>query len=292
MTVSVYITSYNQRKYLREAIESVLAQTRMPDQIIIVDDCSTDGSQELISNYKRLYPEIFTTLYHKENTGVTQARIDALNAVTCDYVSYLDGDDRYLPVKLEKELAGLKASPEAKISCSNNVYISEDGKEYLYHWVDDEEVPVGDVFVQTFSRSYPKKSLFRMELVEYAAWEQIGFHDPDIHLYEDFDMRIRLTKQLKLVFVDEVLSEIREHDKGLSKSAFNRHFKFLLQIFRKNEILLSNLSSCQRFQAKLMLGKWISNIGFRASINYFHRGQIEKAVSIFVRALWMRFGRA
>lgn len=60
MNISVFITSYNQRDYLREAIESVLAQTLPASQIIVVDDASSDGSPDLISDYARRYPDLFT----------------------------------------------------------------------------------------------------------------------------------------------------------------------------------------------------------------------------------------
>ena len=101
--ISVYITSYNQKEYLVEAIDSVLNQTLKPFEIIIVDDCSTDGSREVIAGYALRYPDLVNPIYHTRNQGVAQARIDALQMVTGDYVTYVDGDDRYLPTKLEKE---------------------------------------------------------------------------------------------------------------------------------------------------------------------------------------------
>ena len=108
-TISVYITSYNQREFLAEAIDSVLAQTLPPHQIIVVDDCSTDGSQDIIADYARAHRGLFSPIYHRDNTGVAQVRADALAAVTGDLVTYVDGDDRYLPTKLEQEAAALKA---------------------------------------------------------------------------------------------------------------------------------------------------------------------------------------
>ena len=167
MNISVFITSYNQRDYLKEAIESVLAQTLPAEQIIVVDDASTDGSQDLIADYAREYPELFTTIYHQQNTGVAQVRIDALNAVRGDYVTYVDGDDWFLPEKLELEAAALESNPEARISFSNNEYVTEDGKTALWVWAEGEFVPQGDVFWQTVARDFPRRSLFRMELVHY-----------------------------------------------------------------------------------------------------------------------------
>lgn len=261
MKISVFITSYNQRGFLKEAIDSVLAQTLPPAQVIVVDDASGDGSQDLIADYARRYPGLFTPIYHRTNTGVAQVRVDALNAVRGAYVTYVDGDDRYLPQKLEKEAAALAGHPEARIAFSNNAYMTTDGTRHLRRWIDDETPPQGEVFWQTFARAFPKRSLFRMELVEYDAWKKVGFHDTHLSIYEDFDMRIRLTKHLQVVYVDEVLTEIRTHDTGLSKSRRRRHFEALCYLYRKNLPLLDDLSPDVRARARAMLAGWIVPVG-------------------------------
>ena len=81
-----------------------------------------------------------------------------------------------------------------------------------------------------------------MELVNYQAWKAVGFHDPAITIYEDFDMRIRMTKHFQAAFCDEPLSEIRMHDKGLSKLEAKQHLASLEFIFQKNRYLLDDLT--------------------------------------------------
>ena len=266
MKISVFITSYNQKKFLIEAIESVLNQTLSPFQIIVVDDSSKDLSQEVIAGYAARYPNLITPIFHKGNTGVAQVRIDALNAVNGDYVTYVDGDDRFLPTKLEKEAKSLRENPKADIVFSNNYYMTEDGKRFRT-WIDDEMPPVGEVFCQTFGRSFPKRSLFRMELVNYQAWRSIGYHDRQLKLYEDFDMRIRLTKKLKTVYYHEPLSEIRDHNKGLSKSKATDHLNALEYIYHKNRYLLSDQSLADRNQVVDNLTLLITSIAKNAALD-------------------------
>ena len=67
MTISVYITCYNKAKYIGEAIESVLHQTLQPAEIIIVDDCSTDGSREIIKGFVSRYPEMIKHIFNENN---------------------------------------------------------------------------------------------------------------------------------------------------------------------------------------------------------------------------------
>lgn len=106
--ISVLITSYNQKTFLTEAIESVLSQTLQPFEIIIVDDCSTDGSQKIIENYTRNHPDIIKAYYHKQNLGIGKNRAFAQMQAKGDWLTYLDGDDRFLPEKLEMEFKTLQ----------------------------------------------------------------------------------------------------------------------------------------------------------------------------------------
>ena len=284
MKISVYITSYNQKHYLEEAIESVLAQTLKPCQIVIVDDCSIDGSQELIAGFHSQYPDLITPIYHTQNTGVTQVRIDALQAVTGEYVTYVDGDDRFLPTKLEREANLLRASPHAKIAFSNNFYMTADGI-HKGIWADEVKPPEGNVFCQTFARDFPRRNLFRMELVDYQAWKRVGFQDPNLSMYEDFDMRIRLTKHLQVVYYDEPLTEIRLHYKGLASSKRVRHLEALDYIYRKNKPLLNDLSKAERDYVNRKLGGWIAQVARRASEESLNEGQRLQAAKLLLAAM-------
>jgi len=258
MNISVYIPSYNQKKYLSEAIESVLAQTLSPSQIIVADDASSDGSQEMIRGYANRYPHLFTTIFHESNQGVTRTRLDALHAVTGDYITYVDGDDRLISTKLDLEINALQQHPNCDIAFSNNHYINEKG-ERLGTWLENEHLPpVGDVFIPTFARAYPKKNLFRMEMVVYQKWRDIGFHDPKLNLYEDWDMRIRLTKHLKTVYINQPLSEIRLHRKGLSSATSLKHLQATQYIYNKNKYLLRNCSREKKLWVWVQLAQWKS----------------------------------
>lgn len=93
---SVIIPIYNGEKYLREAIDSVLKQSMLPKEIILVDDGSTDGSWQICENYKKEYPIIKSV--HKKNGGVSSARNLGMEYATGDYIVFLDCDD-WLPKK-------------------------------------------------------------------------------------------------------------------------------------------------------------------------------------------------
>jgi glycosyltransferase involved in cell wall biosynthesis len=153
MKISVFITSYNQRDYLVEAIESVLNQTLQPFEIIIVDDCSTDGSQEVIEEYAQKYPDLIRSFYHEQNIGIPRNKSFALEQVQGDLVTYVDGDDRFLPRKLEMELQTLMNHPEARIVYSNVYHINPKGRRSHLWYSGDTSPPTGYVFREAFARA-------------------------------------------------------------------------------------------------------------------------------------------
>jgi len=281
--ISVYITSYNQKDYLQEAIESVLVQTLRPHQIIIIDDCSNDGSQQLIADFQSQYPDLITPIYHDKNTGIAQVRNDALLAVTGDYVTHVDGDDRILPTKLEKEANLLLSNPYAELAFSNYFYITEDGA-CMGIWADSEIPPEGNVFCQIFARDFPRRNLFRNELVNYQAWETIGFYDPKLNIFEDYDMRIRLTKKIRVVYHNEPLSEYRLHDGGLSAMERIRHFEALDYIYRKNKSLIVELDKTEREYINNKVRGWIAPIAGHAAVESFKKNQFLQAAKLFLAA--------
>lgn len=284
MKISIFIPSYNQKRYLIEAIESALNQTLKPFQIIIVDDSSTDRSQDVIRDYYSRYQSLITPIYHTKNTGIAQVRVDALKAVRGDYVTYMDGDDHFLPTKIEKEATLLNENPDAQIAFSNNYYMTED-RVYTEKWIEGGRPPVGYVFCQTFARDYPKRRIFRMELVNYRAWQEVGFHDPRLHIYEDYDMRIRLTKRLRTIYYDEPLSEVRCHNKGLSNSTAAAYVKAIDYIYKKNSYLLADLSKGERTYVERKLYEWSTKIAKRAAKEALKQNQPIQAAKYYLKTL-------
>ena len=247
-SITVYIPSYNQKGFLIEAVDSVLAQTRLPDEIIIVDDASTDGPQELIRDYASRHPGLIRPILHDVNMGIAQTRNDAIDAAAGDYLSYVDGDDRWLPEKLEREYAALELH-SADVAFSNHHNMTDAGVR-MDTWVSDVFPPQGRVFEETFVRAYPRRDIFRMELVRTQMMRAIGAYDPELHVFEDYDMRIRLSKVAKTCYVNEPLSEIRRHERGLSASSRRDAVKTLKMIWAKNLPLLDDLPSqtCRRIR--------------------------------------------
>ena len=117
--ISIIITSYNKRDYLVEALDSVVGQTLPPHEIIVADDASTDGSQDTIRDYMHRYPDLVRGIFQPENVGIPKNRNAALRTVTGNYVGILDGDDTFVPHKLERQVEAMRKLPGARAVYSN-----------------------------------------------------------------------------------------------------------------------------------------------------------------------------
>lgn len=279
--ISVFITSYNQKAYLIEAIESVLNQTLKPFEIIIADDCSNDGSQELIAAYAEKFPNLIKPFFQKNNLGIPRNKSFALAQVRGDFVTYLDGDDRFLPNKLEMELKCLKDNPDTKIVFSN-VYLTDSNGQRRGKWIENNILPpTGYVFHQVFGRYFPRRQLFRNEIVVYDCVKRVGFFDEEFAMYHDWDLRVRLTKHYKVAYCSDLLAEYRRHEAGVSKLPFDRHFDELQRVYAKNKHLLKDSS---REEIKLVEDKLfavLSYFGRNAIIDDLEKGNKSSAYNLY-----------
>lgn len=126
--VSIITPSYNSAKYIAATIESVLSQTYQDWEMLIVDDCSTDGSYELIESYSRKDSRIksFKTQAHVGNPTVP--RNIAIENAQGQYIAFLDSDDLWMPGKLKRQLEYFKDSSETAVVFSYYEKISEAGE--------------------------------------------------------------------------------------------------------------------------------------------------------------------
>lgn len=109
-TISVIIPVYNGERYLSEAIESILAQTYRPIEVIVVDDGSTDSSAQIVKRFGKSLQYFFQT-----NSGTGAARNRGINSAAGNFFAFLDQDDLWVEDKLDRQMSVFTATPEAEI---------------------------------------------------------------------------------------------------------------------------------------------------------------------------------
>jgi glycosyltransferase involved in cell wall biosynthesis len=259
MNVSACITSYNQSRFLVEAIDSVLAQTLPPAEILIVDDASSDESPAIIAAYAARYPDLIRPILRQRNQGVAATFNEGLASASGDYLSFLAGDDRWLPAKLERETERLTAADRPD-GVYGDFYFTDASGARRFRWANGRRPPEGHVLPQVLGRDYPRRTLFRAELVNLSLWRQAGGFDPTFGLYEDWDMKIALAARLRFGYVDAPLSEYRRHGQGLSMADPAAHLAATDHIERKHAALYQSLASSHGPYLRRQLASWRAHL--------------------------------
>src|SRR5262245_52106657 len=121
MKVSVLIITYNHESFIAQAVKSALERrTDFEYEIVIGEDCSTDGTRRILMDLQGRYPKRVRLLLHDRNVGMQENLIRVLRACQGDYVALLEGDDFWLSShKLQKQVDYLAAHPECSMCCHN-----------------------------------------------------------------------------------------------------------------------------------------------------------------------------
>jgi glycosyltransferase involved in cell wall biosynthesis len=118
--ISVLVCTYNQEKYLAQALDSVLMQQcDEPFEILIGDDCSTDSTSQIADDYQSRFPEIIRVIRPEKNKGASQNIVRLVNEAKGEYLSICDGDDYWLCEEiLQKQIGIFRTAPSVGMVCA------------------------------------------------------------------------------------------------------------------------------------------------------------------------------
>lgn len=125
--VSVLMGIYNCADTLAEALDTILAQTYENWELILCDDCSTDNTYELAEQYRQRYPEKIILLKNETNSRLAFTLNRCLSVATGEFVARMDGDDRSVPERFEKQVAFLRAHPDVVLVGTGMQRFADDG---------------------------------------------------------------------------------------------------------------------------------------------------------------------
>ncbi|MGI8599016.1 MAG: glycosyltransferase [Chitinophagaceae bacterium] len=220
--VSIICLCYNQSKYVKEALLSVLNQTYRNIELIVVDDASIDGSVNEILKLVKNHPEIqFFAL--QNNNGNCKAFNFALDKAKGEYIIDLAADDVLLPERVALGVAAFQNNDSKYgVNFSDAEYIDGDSKFIRNHYEREKDgnlkskVPVDDVYKEMLSRYFicPPTFMARKEV-----FNQLGGYDESL-TYEDFDFFVRSSRRFKFCYTDKVLVQKRVLPTSLSTKQY------------------------------------------------------------------------
>jgi glycosyltransferase involved in cell wall biosynthesis len=194
MTITVVIPAYNTAEYIGRAIDSVLAQTRRPDEIIVVDDGSTDDTSGIVETYGSQ-----VRLIRRENAGVSAARNTGINAATGEWIAFLDGDDEWLKEKLQLQVELLGRNPDLVWSTANFIYC-HCGQNYHCQKLDEktgEALLNGVDFFEDYFEAFTRAAAgwTGTMIVKRSVLLEAGLFRPGQLRFNDEDMWWRIAYQ-------------------------------------------------------------------------------------------------
>lgn len=142
--ISVIIPVYNAEKYIRKSVNSVLNQTYLHFEILLIDDGSTDCSSQLCDEFASQHDNI--RAFHKQNGGASTARNIGLNDAKGEYIFFLDSDDWIKPNALETMITAAKAESADLVFCEAQAIDDEDNRELDGHYTYKEYYPTADAY--------------------------------------------------------------------------------------------------------------------------------------------------
>ena len=214
--VSVLLQTYNHERFIEEAIESVLEQdVPFPIEVIVSDDCSSDGTRGLVSEYACAHPELIKLLFPDQHLGMNPLFRRALGTAQGEYLALLDGDDCWTATdKLRTQAALLDAEPELTGCFHNALVVSDDGERPTRRYVPESKGKERFEIEDLLRLCYPPtlSVVFRRDVLA---------HVPDWAFdlaWADWLIWIFATRQGPFAYIDEAMGAYRVHEGGLFSS--------------------------------------------------------------------------
>lgn len=289
--LSVVIPCYNAERHIAAAIASVLAQGDLVDEVIIVDDGSTDGSADLVA---QRFPQV--RLLRQRNAGVANARNNGVANARGEWIAFIDADDVWLPGKLAAQSRVLAGNKQARMSYT------------AWHvWASDDPQPptsLIDELLRTAEGDTPWTGasgwIYTDLLLDCAVWtstvvmhkplfDELGGFDPQLRLGEDYDLWLRASRVTPILRVAAPLALYRSHPTSITRRAAATNFQGLVleralarwgfggpdgQRARRSEVMKALARTWVDF-ADAHLGAGNLEQARKASVNALHRAPLH-----------------
>ena len=282
--VSVIIPTYNRGYCLCEAIDSVLAQTYTNIEIIVVDDGSTDSTEEILKKYG---PEI--QYLWQENQGVSSARNLGIRAAKGEWIAFLDSDDEWLPNKLERQLEELRKCSGLVAHATNSLLIHSGRELSLFALRGKPDFARdGCVIIRPLITVFSMQFFTPSIIARKSALLKAGLFDVSMTLYEDLDCLARVVLLGPLGVTNEKLTIVKrkgdtveslssQHVQDKSKS-----FRSMLHIFNK---LLQRKDLLSKQELHYVMHGASSNL-FEIALVCREDGSRKKSFHLFLKSVW------
>jgi glycosyltransferase involved in cell wall biosynthesis len=289
LPASIVIVCYNQAQFLGQSIQSALAQTHEPLEILVVDDGSTDQTPAVCADFPRV-------LYIRQhNQGLAAARNTGLRHTTGDYVTFLDADDQLLPDAVDVGLRRLAAFPDAAFAYGAYRNIFSDGSPA------PTETPAkvqADHYFHLLQGNFI--GMHGAVLYRRNALLEVGGFNESLPAAEDYEIYLRMARSHAIASHDNVVAEYRQHDDNMSKD-FAFMLRSILAVLRMEskhvpdrrhaQALRAGVGVWRTYYGELLLEQWKQTRGKRRLWEIFRlwpQGVLRQGAKFGLKSLLQR----
>ena len=291
--VTIGAINYNNAKYVIETLESIKSQTYRNIELIIVDDCSTDKSFELIHDWLKTYKGICKVIAHEINLGVCATCNDVLRNASGEYISIIATDDIMLPEKIAKQVELLlKTNDDIGAVFSDAYLINEDSslkKElFIQRYRKFDKVPSRFIYKDLLEGNFlPAMSV----MVKKICYNDVGLFDVDL-VFEDYDMWLRISKKYKFLYSDFIGVKYRIRQNSLMSATknwdtstiriFAKHIKESPSLLKRLEALGIG-SYCNGDKESILSLKPLKGLSLKLkAITFLHYLKIPPVLGLYI----------
>ena len=287
MTISVIIPAWNAQRHIARAIRSVLAQTRPADEIIVVDDGSTDGTADTVRAFGSK-----VSLITQLNGGVSVARNTGIAAATGEWIAFLDADDEWLPDKLRLQLDCHRCYPDIKWSFTRLQWDRPEwSRPSLAHPDSNSNSCLFEDYLAAYCQGYFVSTITVM--VHQSVFDAVGFFDPGMKRAQANDLWFRIAYQFPQVgYVPQPLAVYHLDTPG-SSTKINDSVEFMINLIERHRTLSQKFNRADAFHPCIMhmLQVWIRQLekqNRRADIDSLLGRYHSELSPRFCREMWFR----
>jgi glycosyltransferase involved in cell wall biosynthesis len=217
--VSLIVITRNQERFVDQALDSVSRQTFADFEVVLIDDCSTDGTVERIRAWLGRTPLDARLIANDRNLGMCACRNRALRLCRGELISGLSGDDYYEPHKIERQYAFFRTLDRSVAAVFGKARVVDEAGTELGVWFEHSpDVPEGYIFDRLIRSNFLAAPTV---MVRRSAIDEVGGYDESL-FYEDYDMWLRLADRYQFRYLPDILVNYRWHDNNASRSAAYR----------------------------------------------------------------------
>lgn len=233
--VSIKVVTYNHFNYIGKCLDSLLAQkTNFHFEIVIGEDCSTDGTRELVFEYQKKFPEIIKVITSDKNVGVRENGIRTRIACQGKYTAICDGDDFWNDDnKLQKQVDFLESNQDYGMVYTDINVVDDKNKPIKVEGIEilRNEYKSGNIFWDLWKRCIINTNTVLIKEELYRGLDNYGANNPEKWYVYDYWFWLHIAKTHKIKFFNERSATYRYHSQGISRKKSFYHIRpFLVKL--------------------------------------------------------------